>query len=63
MQVVPYFVITCGEIMFSVTGLEFSYQQASVHKQQTKLLMFSILGSKINESRFASLLATDCGFW
>lgn len=28
MQVVPYFVITCGEIMFSVTGLEFSYQQA-----------------------------------
>ncbi|XP_053200257.1 solute carrier family 15 member 1-like [Panonychus citri] len=27
-QIPQYFVITCGEVMFSVTGLEFSYSQA-----------------------------------
>ena len=28
LQVIQYFVITCAEIMFSITGLEFSYSQA-----------------------------------
>ncbi|XP_074602012.1 solute carrier family 15 member 2-like [Brevipalpus obovatus] len=27
-QIAPYAVITCGEVMFSITGLEFSYSQA-----------------------------------
>ena len=27
LQIIQYFVITCAEIMFSVTGLEFSYSQ------------------------------------
>ncbi|XP_077997933.1 solute carrier family 15 member 2-like [Glandiceps talaboti] len=27
-QIPQYFVITCGEVMFSITGLEFSYAQA-----------------------------------
>lgn len=28
LQVIQYITITCGEIMFSITGLEFSYSQA-----------------------------------
>lgn len=28
LQIPQYFLITCGEVVFSVTGLEFSYSQA-----------------------------------
>lgn len=34
LQIPQYFFITAGEVMFSVTGLEFSYSQV---KQQTFL--------------------------
>ena len=39
--IVPqYFVMTCGEVMFSITGLEFAFSQVSL---PTKLLCRSLL--------------------
>ena len=35
LQIPQYFLITCGEVVFSVTGLEFSYSQV------TRLLLHS----------------------
>jgi dipeptide/tripeptide permease len=29
LQIPQYFLLTCGEVVFSVTGLEFSYSQVS----------------------------------
>jgi POT family proton-dependent oligopeptide transporter len=38
-QAIPYFVITLGEVMFAVTGLEFTYGQSTKH---TKSIIMSL---------------------
>jgi hypothetical protein len=61
-QLPQLFVMTVGEILFSVTGLEFSYSQAAPSMKsvrffdKNKKIIFSFTG-------FASSLATYCIFW
>lgn len=41
-QAFQYLVMTAGEIMFSVTGLEFSYSQVCLKIIQTTVLMSNV---------------------
>lgn len=48
-QIYQYFAITCGEVMFSVTGLEFSYSQVSYinffsNDKNTQVAFSSLMG-------------------
>lgn len=74
MWMVPQFVvITLGEVMFSVTGLQFSFSQVSLkHSRKVELpIMYDTrgtntcfcVGSRKHEVRCPSGVAVDSGIW
>ncbi len=59
-QILPYTILTLGEVMVSITGLEFAYTQAPPRMKSTIMgfwLLTVALGSVITASVFGSLQA------
>lgn len=73
-QVPQYALITAGEVMFSITGLEFSYSQVQYDhpkrfplwlclKYIVVILIFVFKGTDEHEVGSSGRMAYDCGIW
>lgn len=62
LQIPQYFFITAGEVMFSVTGLEFSYSQVRLFKQGTGHSIYEKLCIVLFAFGFIPLLSFFCVF-
>lgn len=52
-QIPQYFILTCAEVLFSVTGLEFSYSQVG----------FALWNSYFPKNQYKQRSSMQCWFW